>query len=182
MSTFNGILEPFESTQRFILELPESYINKKLKKRQNHSLSSKLRLISPQNLLLLLDVIKDLTDSLDRLWVKISSKERSVLKSLCQKNEQNRKKPNLLQVSAIYISLAFASIVYSTNFFKLFKSRLISLLAAIEEQAAIDEASDDFINIKLLSGEEKIVKLGDFLESEDLQVNIQLSRSSSFNA
>ena len=173
MSTFNGILEPFELTQRFILGLPESPINKTLKKRQKRSFLTKLCLISPDNLQLLLKAIGDLTISLDELWMEIPLELRNTLKLPSQKTQRGKSHPNFLQLSCIWISLAWASIVHFKNFFKLFESSFLSLLANIEEQVAIDEASDDVICIKLQSGEEKAVRLGDFLGNDDPQNNIQ---------
>jgi hypothetical protein len=79
------------------------------------------------------------------------------------------------------LSLTWASVVCFKNFFKLFESTVIRLLAAIEEQISIDEASEDLIQVTLNSGQEKTVKLRELLEDNNLKDNIQYKSESSIS-
>ncbi|WP_286391233.1 hypothetical protein [Pseudanabaena mucicola] len=181
MSTFSSMLEPLEPTKKFILGLPENPRAKPLQKRQKQWLSINIGLMSPDNLLRFLEAINNLTDSIEEWWVEMPTEFYEIFNNPAQSDQHKKEKITFWQMTGMIFSLTWASIVCFKNFFKLFDSTVISLLAAIEEQIAIDEASEDLIQVTLNSGQEKTVKIRELLEDNNLKDNIQYKREASIS-
>jgi hypothetical protein len=175
------MLEPLEPTKKFILGLPENPRAKLLQKRQKQWLSINIGLMSPDNLLRFLEAINNLTDSIDEWWVEMPAEFYETFNNPERSGQHKKETITFWQMAGMTLSLTWASIVCFKNFFKLFESTVISLLAAIEEQIAIDEASEDLIQITLNSGQEKTVKLRELLEDNNLKDNIQYKSEASIS-
>ncbi|MBD2319896.1 hypothetical protein [Phormidium tenue] len=181
MSTFSNMLEPLEPTKKFVLGLPENPKAKPLQKRQKQWLTISIGLMSPDNLLLFLEAINNLTDSIDEWWVEMPAEFHEIFNNLDHSDQLKKEKITFWQMTGMTLSLTWASVVCFKNFFKLFESTVIRLLAAIEEQISIDEASEDLIQVTLNSGQEKTVKLRELLEDNNLKDNIQYKSESSIS-
>lgn len=173
MSTLSNMLETLEPTKKFILGLPEDPRANPLQKRQRQWLSIGIGLMSPDNLLRFLEAINNLTDSIEEWWLEMPTELHEIFNNHEESYQYKKEKITFWQIAGMTLSITWASLVYFKNFFKLFESSVISLLAAIEEQISIDKTADDLIQVTLKSGQERTVKIRELLEDDNLQDNIQ---------
>jgi ABC-type uncharacterized transport system ATPase subunit len=83
------MLEPLEPTKKFVLGLPENPKAKPLQKRQKQWLTISIGLMSPDNLLLFLEAINNLTDSIDEWWVEMPAEFHEIFNNLDHSDQLN---------------------------------------------------------------------------------------------